>query len=125
MTEAAVAGLKNLIEAQSALDTERNSEASVEQNRAFHFSIYRQSGSGVVLPIIESLWLQFGPYLRYAADQFDGGEGRGTQFHVQMVEALARGDAETARRALEADIGRSFDLVLAHDATAESTGGAA
>jgi len=28
-------------------------------------------------PIIESLWLQFGPYLRAASERFDGGEGRG------------------------------------------------
>jgi DNA-binding GntR family transcriptional regulator len=121
----ALAALNRLIDAQSELDAEHNSEASVEQNREFHFTIYRQAGSAILLPIIESLWLQFGPYLRYASDKYDSSNGRGTHFHALIVDGLARGDAEAARKSLEADIGRSFDLVLAHDATAERHGGAA
>ena len=104
--------LRQLIVAQSATDAEHVSEASAEQNRAFHFAIYRQSGSTVLLPIIESLWLQFGPYLRVASERFDGREGRGTNFHVEIVAALARGDGKAARAALESDIGRPFDLVM-------------
>jgi DNA-binding GntR family transcriptional regulator len=64
------------------------------------------------LPIIESLWLQCGPYLRIASDMFDGRDGRGTDFHVDIVDALARGDRAAARLALQSDIGRSFDLVM-------------
>jgi DNA-binding GntR family transcriptional regulator len=118
-------GLRALIDAQGAHDAQHDSEASVEQNRAFHFTIYRQAGSAVLLPIIESLWLQFAPYLRYASDHFDGGDGRGTAFHVQIVDALAAGDGEAARKALAADIVRSFDLVLAHDTSATLRDGAA
>src|SRR5262249_38832937 len=47
--------LRQLIAAQSETDAEHVSEASAEQNRAFHFTIYRRSGSIVLLPIIESL----------------------------------------------------------------------
>jgi DNA-binding GntR family transcriptional regulator len=112
MTAECLATLERLIVAQSETDTEHVSEESAQQNRAFHFTIYRQSGSTVLLPIIESLWLQFGPYLREASERFDGGDGRGTNFHVEMVEALARGDGTAARAALEADIGRAFDLVM-------------
>src|SRR6185312_14581448 len=109
---AVLARLEDLIAAQSATDAEHISEASAQQNRAFHFTIYRQSGSTVLLPIIESLWLQFGPYLRVASERFDGRDGRGTNFHVEMVEALARGDGKAARAALESDIGRAFELVM-------------
>jgi DNA-binding GntR family transcriptional regulator len=112
MTPAVLARLEDLIAAQSATDAEHISEASAQQNRAFHFTIYRQSGSTVLLPIIESLWLQFGPYLRVASERFDGRDGRGTNFHVEMVEALARGDGKAARAALESDIGRAFELVM-------------
>jgi DNA-binding GntR family transcriptional regulator len=112
MTEATLATLRRLIDAQCETDAVHVSEASAEQNRAFHFTIYRQAGSAVLLPIIESLWLQFGPYLREASERFDGREGRGTNFHVEVVDALARGDAPAARAALEADIGRAFDLVM-------------
>ncbi len=122
---AALDGLRGMVLAQNAHDADHDTEASAEQNRAFHFTIYRRAGSAVLMPIIESLWLQFAPYMRYAADHFDGGEGRGAHFHLQLLDALAAGDAKSAREALEADIGRSFDLVLAHDRAAIRHDGAA
>jgi len=67
-----------------ATDAETRVRASAEQNR-LSTSHYRRSGSAVLLPIIESLWLQFGPYLRVASERFDGREGRGTNFHVEML----------------------------------------
>jgi DNA-binding GntR family transcriptional regulator len=115
MTAESLVTLKRLIVAQSETDEEHVSEESAEQNRAFHFAIYRQAGSTVLLPIIESLWLQFGPYLREASERFDGGDGRGTNFHLEMLDALSRGDGNAARGALEADIGRSFDLVMSDE----------
>jgi DNA-binding GntR family transcriptional regulator len=117
--------LHNFIIAQSATDAEHVSEASAEQNRAFHFAIYRRSGSAVLLPIIESLWLQFGPYLRLASERFDGREGSGTNFHSEIVSALAKGDGKAARAALESDIGRSFDLVMTDPVFGREQGGAA
>jgi len=120
-----LATLRDFIVAQSATDAEHVSEASAEQNRAFHFTIYRRSGSAVLLPIIESLWLQFGPYLRVAADRFDGREGAGTHFHTEMVAALAKADGKAARNALESDIGRSFDLVMTDPVFRREQGGAA
>jgi DNA-binding GntR family transcriptional regulator len=112
MDETTLAQLHELIAAQTATDAEHISEASAQENRAFHFTIYRRSGSAVLLPIIESLWLQFGPYLRVASERFDGRDGRGTNFHSEIVAALARGDGKGARAALESDIGRAFELVM-------------
>jgi DNA-binding GntR family transcriptional regulator len=125
MTAQTLADLRQLIDAQSETDAAHVSEGSAEQNRAFHFTIYRQSGSTVLLPIIESLWLQFGPYLRVASERFDGREGRGTNFHVEIVEALARGNGAGARAALESDIGRAFDLVMTDEALWQQSGGGA
>ncbi len=125
MDSATLTTLREFIIGQSATDAEHVSEASAEQNRAFHFAIYRQSGSAVLLPIIESLWLQFGPYLRLASERFDGREGRGTSFHTEIVSALARGDGKAARAALESDIGRSFDLVMTDPVFRREQGGAA
>ena len=79
----------------------------------------------MLLPIIESLWLQFGPYLRIASERFDGREGRGTNFHLDIVAALARGDGAAARAALESDIGRAFDLVMTDQSLWRRQGGAA
>jgi DNA-binding GntR family transcriptional regulator len=124
MDEPTILVLRQIIGAQSETDAELISEASAEQNRAFHFAIYRKSGSVVLLPIIESLWLQFGPYLRVASERFDASEGRGTNFHVEIVDALSRGDAAAARRALESDIGRAFELVMTDNAFWQRQGGA-
>lgn len=124
-TPALIARLRALIGAQSQTDEDHFSEASAEQNRAFHFAIYQQSGSAVLLPIIESLWLQFGPYLRVASETFDGRDGRGTNFHTALVEALERGDEDGARAALEADIGRAFDLVMGVEPQRRKQDGAA
>ena len=125
MDEATLNLLREFIAAQSETDSEHVSEASAEQNRAFHFAIYRRSGSTVLLPIIESLWLQFGPYLRVASERFDGREGRGTNFHVAIVAALAEGDGSAARNALQSDIGRAFDLVMTAPSLWQDQGGAA
>jgi DNA-binding GntR family transcriptional regulator len=125
MDEPTLLLLRQIIAAQSETDAEHVSEASAEQNRAFHFTIYRKSGSAVLLPIIESLWLQFGPYLRVASERFDGREGRGTNFHVEIVDALSRNDGAAARKALESDIGRAFDLVMTDQSFWQEQGGAA
>jgi DNA-binding GntR family transcriptional regulator len=125
MTNETLETLRRLIDAQSETDADHVSEGSAEQNRAFHFTIYRQAGSAVLLPIIESLWLQFGPYLREASERFDGREGRGTNFHVEIVSALAQGDEQAARAALEEDIGRAFDLVMSDETIWRRQDGAA
>ena len=65
-----------------------------ELNHAFHFYIYRAAGSAVLIPIVESLWLQSGPYVRAAAKIHD--EQRdvpATHHHWALIEALERGDA--------------------------------
>jgi DNA-binding GntR family transcriptional regulator len=123
MTAATLVKLEGLIKTQSASDADHVAETSAEQNRAFHFAIYRESTSTVLLPIIESLWLQFGPYLRIASQRFAGNDG--TNFHVQIVDALARADGAAARAALESDIGRAFDLVMTDSALWRRRGGGA
>jgi len=83
-----------------------------ELNHAFHFYIYRAAGSAVLIPIIESLWLQSGPYVRAAANIHD--EQRdipATHFHWALIEALERRDAARSIKALTDDITRSFDLI--------------
>jgi DNA-binding GntR family transcriptional regulator len=63
--------------------------------------------------------------LREASERFDGGEGRGTNFHLEILDALTRGDGVAARAALEADIGRAFDLVMSDESLWQSGDGVA
>jgi DNA-binding GntR family transcriptional regulator len=99
-------------EAAFKSDDPDKARATSELNHAFHFYIYQAAGSAVLIPIVESLWLQSGPYVRAAAHIHD--ENRGipaVHHHWALIEALERGDKDGARRALTDDITRSFDLV--------------
>ncbi len=81
-------------------------------NHAFHFYIYRAAGSAVLIPIVESLWLQSGPYVRAAAQIHDElKDMSGTHHHWTLIEALEGGDEGRAVKALREDITRSFNLV--------------
>lgn len=82
-------------------------------NQKFHFQIYRCCGSSVLIPMIESLWLQSGPCTRYATYAYSEAVSREShadvaQFHRAMMAALQARDAERARQALAADISRPF-----------------
>lgn len=89
-------------------------EAELAANRDFHLSLYRASGSAVLLPIIESLWLQSGPVVRAAVMAFDPERDlAGTEYHSRIVDALEAGDVTAAKAALALDIGRAFDLLRA------------
>lgn len=84
-------------------------DREVTLNHAFHFEIYRACGSSVLMPMIESLWLQSGPFTRAAIYAFsEAGANDAARFHHDIVNALAKGDAKAARAALVADISRPF-----------------
>jgi DNA-binding GntR family transcriptional regulator len=110
---AAVDELKRITRAYDRLMAKSGAHADrAAYNHAFHFAIYRAAGSGVLLPIIESLWLQSGPFIRAAAEIYDNDDGlSATHHHWQIVEALERRDPEAVRRAVGADINRAFDLL--------------
>ena len=83
-----------------------------ELNQSFHFHIYRAAGSAVLIPIVESLWLQSGPYVRAAAQIHDiETDISATHHHWALIAALERHDGPAAVRALTDDITRSFNLV--------------
>jgi DNA-binding GntR family transcriptional regulator len=84
-------------------------DREVTLNHAFHFEIYRACGSTVLLPMIESLWLQSGPFTRAAIYAFsEAGAQDAARFHHDIVQALESGDAAGARAALVGDISRPF-----------------
>lgn len=99
-------------EAAFRKEDEDKAHHTSELNHDFHFYIYRAAGSAVLIPIVESLWLQSGPYVRAAAQIHD--EHRdisATHYHWALIEALERGDAKGSIKALTDDITRSFNLI--------------
>jgi DNA-binding GntR family transcriptional regulator len=77
-------------------------------NHRFHFTLYRHSGSDVLLRLIESLWLQYGAYLNLIINRPQAGRIAEHAHHHEIVAALRAADRAAAHRALEADITRSF-----------------
>ena len=85
---------------------------SLELNRQFHFSIYEYAQSPVMLGIIESLWLQSGPYLREVQELCGAERAPIDDHHETLVDALSRNDVIAAKQALEADISWPFEQLL-------------
>ena len=97
--------IDNLIEIDNAIDVSlQNGDSSgyVAQNRDFHFLLYSSSQTQVLLPLIESVWLQTGPFMRVVYGRI------GTSFvvdqHKAAIEALKARDANALRAAIRADI---------------------
>jgi DNA-binding GntR family transcriptional regulator len=81
-------------------------------NHDFHFTLYRMSGSDVLVPVIEALWLQYGAYLNLVINRPSAGEIQEHSHHHEIIAALRQCDRPAAHRALEADITRSFGFLI-------------
>jgi len=106
MDEATVASLDAIL-----AEPVPHGQPDLEQNHRFHFTLYRRSGSSVILPIVEGLWLQYGPYLKLMIAGAGAEIGRGNDIHYEILESVLRHDADAAAAGIEQDIRRSFDLI--------------
>lgn len=82
-------------------------------NYAFHFSLYRASKSDVLLPMIEGLWVRFGPFMRHAYPDVRGMNGV-VDHHAEALMALKKGDEAALRRAIVEDVNDGLNFLL-HD----------
>jgi DNA-binding GntR family transcriptional regulator len=104
-----IEGLLGEWDEMRALKQKKDVDREVTLNQNFHFEIYRACGSAVLIPMIESLWLQSGPCIRVAIYAFsEAGEVDTAHYHRSIVTALAAKDSQAAREALVADISRPF-----------------
>lgn len=71
-------------------------------NEAFHFAYYRACAMPNLLRVIESMWLQAGPYLTLLLPAM-----RGIDLHASAIDAARRHDGEAAAAAIEEDIRRA------------------
>jgi DNA-binding GntR family transcriptional regulator len=75
-------------------------------------ALYALSGSGILLSLIESLWLANGPYVaNYVHTLIEGSWGdERAKHHRAILDALARGNGDAAGAALRADISAIEEL---------------
>jgi len=110
---AAEAAIDRMIDASDRSDSGAYSAANFD----FHFGIYRAAGSFHLMPLIETLWLRIGPMLDIGPGGTTRAEIRmfeGQQDHRDILAAIARKDAETARARLADDLERARDWFLRH-----------
>ena len=99
----------NLIDELERLDgeidraLERGERQSVVLlNQRFHAGIYRANPEQVCMPMIESIWLQLGPFLRIATRYV--GDHYPVDRHVEIIAALRKRDRMALAAAIDSDI---------------------
>lgn len=85
-------------------------------NYDFKFSIYRHCGNDALIFLIETLWMQVGPFLRRFAGGFDGNLSGilAIDYHEEALAALEAGDPAAASAAIVKDIQAGADYLLAN-----------
>ena len=97
-TKADVRTVRDMLDWRAADDAEH-----LARHRDFHFTVYRLAQSPTLMPIIESLWLQLGPYLRQATTLVQG-QAMEHRHHHALIAALEAHDPAAARAAIVDDI---------------------
>ncbi len=77
-------------------------ESASLHNQDFHRSLYSANPYQIVVPLIESLWLQLGPFSRIAISKLE--KIYIVDRHVEAIEALKQRNSFGLRRAIETDI---------------------
>ncbi len=104
--------VKRLREIDAALDAAiENGDviAYMESNFEFHFTLYRAHNRQTLNRLIETLWLQFGPFMRVVYGRY--GTANLVDQHRIAVDAIEARDGEALRRAIASDIADGMGLI--------------
>ncbi len=117
LKEADLELLESIVSEQQTIGREKNIYTLIGKNQQFHFTIYRASGSEVLIQLIETLWLRFGPYMRvlstHTAPMIKAGMAEPSGRHMTIVKALREKDVTSAREEVIADIQATQDVLRA------------
>ena len=116
-TEDELANLRSTNEAFRDAVKAGHLEDLTSANQRFHFTLYDAAHSEVLSPIIQSLWMQAGPFLRmhypehFAQAQKSVSETyrHYSENHNRIIEAVAERDSKGARRELVKDLKQAAD----------------
>ncbi|GGB09466.1 GntR family transcriptional regulator [Allosediminivita pacifica] len=82
----------------------------IHANYDFHFAIYRQAGSPLLLEIIGNIWLRINPQFHLL--QRHGHYRVSNRQHRALFDAISAGDEAVAVAALREDIGSAYEVIL-------------
>jgi len=106
------AELKRIIAYDEAVDhamAEGDVAGYMQSNFRFHFAIYEHARAEMLLGLVESVWLQFGPFMRMCYGRFDTATLEDQ--HQAAIAALRRRDRKALRKAITADIGQGMGFI--------------
>ncbi len=78
-------------------------------NYRFHVTLYDLAGAPILLSIMQSLWLRFGPSLRVVCGRY--GTSNLPDRHGEALAAMRAGDAGAVAEAVKEDITQGIDQV--------------
>lgn len=109
ISDADLQTLRELEKKMAGLAAQRDLDTYLRMNREFHFTVYRAARSEIYMSLVERLWLRVGPLIRYALNdrEFESSSDN----HQLAIDALARCDGDTARRAFEQDIAAAAEEI--------------
>jgi DNA-binding GntR family transcriptional regulator len=106
------AEVKRLREIDAALDAaiaSGDAAAYMQANYDFHFTLYRAQPQKTLTQLIETLWLQFGPYMRVVFGRVSSAKLNDS--HQAAIRAIEIGDGVALREAIARDISDGMGLL--------------
>jgi DNA-binding GntR family transcriptional regulator len=103
LTPADLGALRDCVARMDQAIEQRQIQAYLDDNSRFHLTLYRACANPILLRMIESLWLQVGPFFNRLFTEADLSL-RLNDFHEQAFKALEAGDGKAARAAMEQDL---------------------
>ena len=109
-TPAFEAKLEALLQRMEDAEAQGQVRDFIHRNYEFHFAIYMQAGSALMLDIIATLWLRINPQFHLL--QRHGHYKASNRQHRALFERICAGDAEGAVSALREDIDSAYEVLL-------------
>ncbi|MBL8545439.1 MAG: GntR family transcriptional regulator [Hyphomonadaceae bacterium] len=93
----------------SAAIAQGDAAGYMQSNYDFHFTLYRVQPQKTLTQLIETLWLQFGPYMRVVFGRVSGAKLNDS--HQHALDAIKAGDVAALRKAIADDIADGMGLL--------------
>lgn len=109
MTPADIAEIERIDQSIDKAMDQGDVTGYMRSNYLFHFSIYRLANADMLLALVDSIWLQFGPFMRMAYGRM--GTSLLEDQHEVAIAAMRRNDSAALRAAIVADIGQGMGFI--------------
>ena len=103
MTESDMAKMEQLNQTMRAAIAVPDAKGYLDANEEFHVTLYRASGSPMLMELIETVWLKVGPISNQLFDDARFAQ-KLNDAHDDVMHALKQRDGTAVRRAVEQDM---------------------